>query len=196
MLELAAIHSLAVLSSSQVSDGGSALILASEDGLRKAGIDQRDCIEVIGAEHGCGNLYEDPSDFTSMDTARVVVSRLYEQTGMNIADVQVAEVHDCFSIAELLMYEAIGLAEHGHGGAICKEGITEIDGKLPVNTGGGLISFGHPVGATGVKQAHEIYRQMKGQCGKYQIRDQPGVGLTVNMGGDDKTIVSMMFRNC
>ena len=115
---------------------------------------------------------------------------------MSIADVQVAEVHDCFSIAELLMYEAIGLAEHGHGGAICKEGITKIDGKLPVNTGGGLISFGHPVGATGIYQAHEIYRQMNGQCGKYQIRDQPGVGLTVNMVGDDKTIVSMMFHNC
>ena len=80
------------------------------------------------------------------------------------------QVHDCFSIAEMLMYEAIGLAPHGKGADVAKNGITHIDGKLPINTGGGLIAFGHPVGATGVKQLHEVYRQMKGQCGDYQVR--------------------------
>ena len=68
------------------------------------------------------------------------------------------------------MYEAIGLAPHGKGADVAKDGITHIDGKLPINTGGGLIAFGHPVGATGVKQLHEVYRQMKGQCGDYQVR--------------------------
>jgi len=181
---------------SQVSDGASGVVLVSEQGLVKAGIPLSACVEIVGAEHGCGNLYEDPEDFAVMDTAKAVVHRLYQTTKMSITDVQVAEVHDCFSIAELLMYEAIGLAAPGLGGTICKEGITEIDGKLPVNTGGGLLSFGHPVGATGVKQAHEIYRQMKGQCGEYQVQSSPEVGMSVNMGGDDKTIVSIMFRNC
>jgi acetyl-CoA acyltransferase len=135
-----------------------------------------------------------------------------------VNDVHVAEVHDCFSIAELLMcehaslpvvhcychvacctrcrYEAIGLAPHGKGASVAKDGTSHLEGKLPVNTGGGLMSFGHPVGATGVKQLHEIYRQMKGQCGAYQLKKTPGLGLTVNMGGDDKTIVAMMLKNC
>lgn len=94
------------------------------------------------------------------------------------------------------MYEAIGLAEHGKGAGVCKEGITHLDGRLPVNTGGGLMSFGHPVGATGVKQLHDIYRQMKGQCGDYQMKKSPELGLSVNMGGDDKTIVATLLRNC
>ena len=93
------------------------------------------------------------------------------------------------------MYEAIGLAEHGKGADICKQGITHVGGRLPVNTGGGLMAFGHPVGATGVKQLHEIYRQMKGECGAYQMATRPEIGLTVNMGGDDKTIVSMALKN-
>jgi len=92
-------------------------------------------------------------------------------------------------------YEAIGLAPHGKGASVTKDGVSHIDGKLPVNTGGGLMSFGHPVGATGVKQLHEIYRQMKGQCGAYQLKKTPEIGLTVNMGGDDKTIVAMMLKN-
>ena len=69
----------------------------------------------------------------------------------------------------MLMYEAIGLAPHGKGANVAKDGVTHIDGKLPINTGGGLIAFGHPVGATGVKQLHEVFRQMKGQCGDYQV---------------------------
>mmetsp|Transcript_68652 Transcript_68652/g.192439 ORF Transcript_68652/g.192439 Transcript_68652/m.192439 type:complete len:426 (+) Transcript_68652:67-1344(+) len=181
---------------SQVSDGASAIILANEDGLRKAGIDPSSCVEILQCETGCGNLFEDPPDLTVMDTAKAVVSRLYAKAGVGVADLGVAEVHDCFSIAELLMYEAIGLAEHGKGASVCKEGITHLDGRLPVNTGGGLMSFGHPVGATGVKQLHEIYRQMKGQCGDYQMKKSPELGLSVNMGGDDKTIVANLLRNC
>mmetsp|Transcript_147560 Transcript_147560/g.474057 ORF Transcript_147560/g.474057 Transcript_147560/m.474057 type:complete len:429 (+) Transcript_147560:56-1342(+) len=181
---------------SQVSDGASAIILANEAGLEKAGIDKSTCVEIVQCEMGIGNLYEDTADLTVMDTAKAVVSRVYQRAGVGIGDINVAEVHDCFSIAELLMYEAIGLAEHGKGGNVAKEGITHLDGRLPVNTGGGLMSFGHPVGATGVKQVHEIYRQMKGQCGDYQMKSIPGMGLTVNMGGDDKTIVATLLRNC
>ena len=94
------------------------------------------------------------------------------------------------------MYEAIGLAEHGKGADVAKSGVTQITGSLPVNTGGGLISFGHPVGATGVKQVHEIYRQMKGQCEEYQMPSTPETGLCMNMGGDDTTIVATMLKNC
>lgn len=80
------------------------------------------------------------------------------------------------------MYEALGLAEHGKGIEFMKQGHTQLDGKIPVNTGGGLVGFGHPVGATGVKQVLEIYRQMKGKCGDYQLKKIPNIGITVNMG--------------
>merc|ERR1712113_528570 len=94
-----------------------------------------------------------------------------------------------------LLYEAIGLAEPRKGAELLKSGATSIDGKIPVNTGGGLVAFGHPVGATGVKQVLEIYRQMKGKCGDYQMPKLPQLGLAVNMGGDDKTTAAMLFRN-
>jgi len=70
-----------------------------------------------------------------------------------------------------------------------------LDGSLPVNTGGGLVGFGHPVGATGIKQVLEVYRQMKGLCGDYQVPTLPRWGITANMGGDDKTVVSLALRN-
>ena len=93
------------------------------------------------------------------------------------------------------MYEALGFAAKGEGYRLIRDGSTEIDGRLPVNTGGGLVGFGHPVGATGVKQILEIYRQMKGRCGDYQVPTLPEIGMTANMGGNDKTVVTSLFRN-
>ena len=130
-----------------------------------------------------------------MDCVNAVVSRVYKKAGITHKDLNVAEVHDCFSMAEILMYEALGLAEHGKGGNVIREGTTTLDGSLPVNTGGGLLSYGHPVGATGIKQVHEVYKQMKGECGDYQLSKKPELGLTVNMGGDDKTAVSIALKN-
>ena len=87
------------------------------------------------------------------------------------------------------------MAAPGQAHQLLRNGATDIDGSIPVNTGGGLIGFGHPVGATGVKQALEIFRQMKGLCGDYQIPNLPKIGMTMNMGGDDKTVVSLVIRN-
>ncbi len=179
---------------SQVSDGGSAIVVVSEEGLAKLGKSPADAIELVGLAHVTGNLYED-GDPTRLETTEVAAKRLYDQAGIGPGDVGIAEVHDCFTITEILMYEALGFAERGKGAELCIEGRTAIDGDLPVNTGGGLVGFGHPVGATGVKQIHEIYRQMKGQCGDYQVPRIPGVGLAVNMGGNDKTVVASAFRN-
>jgi len=134
-------------------------------------------------------------NFEEMATTRTVVQRLLARAGVKPADLQVAEVHDCFALTEILMYEAIGLAERGAGAALVRSGATARDGRIPVNTGGGLLAFGHPVGATGIKQVLEIYRQMKGKCGDYQMTSPPNLGLTVNMGGDDKTCSAMLLRN-
>ena len=179
---------------SQVSDGGSALVVVSEAGLQKLGKTPADAIELVGLAHATGNLWED-TDPNHLLTTRNALQRVYKQSGVGISDVDVAEVHDCFTITELLMMEAMGMAEAGQAVNLVKEGRTGIEGDLPINTGGGLVGFGHPVGATGVKQIVEVWRQMKGQCGDYQVPNVPAVGLTVNMGGDDKTVVTSVFRN-
>lgn len=186
---------LRVTDCSQVSDGGAAAIFMSEEGMQKYGIPLANAVEVIGMDQGAGDIWEDPESQTELTTAKTVVNRMMTKAGVKPSDLQVAEVHDCFAVTELMMYEAIGLAEPGKGAEFFHSGATSLKGKIPVNTGGGLLSFGHPVGATGVKQILEIYRQMKGLCGDYQMEKRPELGITVNMGGDDKTTAAMLLKN-
>ena len=175
---------------SQVSDGGAGLVVVSEAGLAKLGKSPSDAIQLVGLSHATGNLWADGDPLT-LATSAHAVGNVFAQAQITASDVDVAEVHDCFTITELLMMEAMGYASAGHAAAaMVREGRTAIDGDLPINTGGGLVGFGHPVGATGVKQIVEIWRQMKGQCGDYQMPTVPSVGLTMNMGGDDKTVVA------
>ena len=185
---------LKVSDCSQVSDGGAALVLVSEQGLAKLGKTPADAIEVLGLGHATGNLYEDRDPLT-MDTTAAAAQVAYAQAGLTASDVDIAEVHDCFTITELLMMEALGWAKPGESAAQVISGRTALTGELPINTGGGLVGFGHPVGATGVKQILELYRQMKGQCGDYQVQRSLSVGVTANMGGDDKTAVVGVFAN-
>jgi acetyl-CoA acyltransferase len=185
---------LKVSDCSQVSDGAAALILASEEGLEKLGIDKSDCIEVLSYGHATSAL-GDVEDYTVLDNTQQAVGQAYEDAGLKPSDIDVAEVHDCFAVTEVMMYEALGFAEPGKGAELVRSGETGIEGSIPVNTGGGLIAFGHPVGATGVKQILEIYRQMKGLCGDYQMPERPTYGLTANMGGDDRTTVALALKN-
>jgi len=185
---------LKVSDCSQVSDGAAAVILASEAGVRKLGRALSQCVKV--RSYGfCTNPLGQVKDLLRLDTTAAATAEAMQDGGLAPQDVQVAEVHDCFTIAELLMYEAIGWAEQGKGLDLLLSGRTSIEGDMPVNAGGGLVGFGHPVGATGVKQAAEIYRQMKGLCGEYQIQRELRTGLTANMGGDDRTVVALVLEN-
>jgi acetyl-CoA acetyltransferase len=186
---------LRITDCSQVTDGASAMILVSEEGLKKINAPKESIVEIMGLACATGNLYEDVQDPTRMMTSGVAAARAQEAAGIKASDLHVAEVHDCFTIAELLMYEALGIAPYGGAKHLIRSGETHLEGKIPVNTGGGLLSFGHPVGATGIKQFMEIYRQMKGQCGAYQLKKIPTFGATLNMGGDDKTAVSSVLQN-
>jgi len=186
---------LKVTDCSQVSDGASVMVLASEAGLARLGRSMSDCAEIVGKGHAVSSLYED-GDPTELTTVKAATSAAMADARIGVSDLNIAEVHDCFTIAELMTYEALGLAPKGEGAKVAREGRTNIDGELPINTGGGLVGFGHPVGATGVKQPLEIFRQMKGRCGDYQVNGQLNWGLTSNMGGDDKTVVSLAIRNC
>lgn len=185
---------LKVSDCSQVSDGAAAIILATQEGLKKIGKTPADCIEITGYGVSTKPLAK-VEDYTVLDTTTRAATEAYASAGIKAGDVQVCEVHDCFAVTELLMYEALGFADRGKGAKLVKSGATAIDGSIPVNTGGGLIAFGHPVGATGIKQALEIYRQMKGLCGDYQVPNAPSIGLTANMGGDDRTSVVITYQN-
>ena len=179
---------------SQVSDGASAVLLVSERGLQQLKKSEADVVEVVGRGHAVESLYKD-GDLTRLNTTALAVQKAYADANVGVDDIDIAEVHDCFAVTEVMMYEAAGFAKAGDGAHLAASGDTSIDGRIPVNTGGGLIGFGHPVGATGVKQALEIFRQMKGKCGEYQVPSTPKYGLTINMGGDDKTVVSLVIRN-
>lgn len=185
---------LKVSDCSQVSDGGAAIVLLSEKGLAKAGKKAKDAIELLGYGHATGKI-EGPKDLLELETTKKAARSAYAESGVTAKDVGLAEVHDCFSITELLMYEALGFAERGEGKKLVREGATTIGGRIPVNTGGGLMAFGHPVGATGVKQAYEIFRQMKGRAGAYQVPKTPRIGVAANMGGDDRTSVVTIWKN-
>lgn len=109
-------------------------------------------------------------------------------------DIDVAEVHDCFTIVELIAYEDLGFCRAGEGGKLVESGETRLGGRLPVNTSGGLKAKGHPVGATGTAQAYEIYLQLTGQADKRQVKDAK-VGLTHNVGGSGATAAVHIYRS-
>jgi len=125
---------------------------------------------------GRGNCY-------SLTAAMKAAQDAYDMAGIKAQDVKVAEVHDCFTIAELLAYEALGFAEIGKGTELVREGQNEIGGKIPVNVDGGLLSKGHPIGATGGSQVRTIVLQLRDEAGPMQVPGQPEIGLVHNVGG-------------
>jgi acetyl-CoA C-acetyltransferase/acetyl-CoA acyltransferase len=187
---------LNVFDCSKVSDGASAIAVVSEEGLKRCGIPKELAIEVIGYGQVEEDLTQKPIDQTVLSTSKLAVNTALENAGIAIGQVGTAEIHDCFTIAGVLAVEAMGLAEPGKGPDYILEGNTARDGKFPINTTGGLIGWGHPTGATGVHQAVTILEQLTGTAGDNQVRISPDrpYGLTLNMGGNDKTLVSIVFR--
>lgn len=185
-----------VFDCSKVSDAGTAIIFASEKGLQKLGVEIKDAVEVVGFGQTEDDITDPQPDKTRMVTSQKAAEQAYERAGLSPADIGVIDVHDCFSIAGLLMIEALGFAEYGKGADFVADGHTRRDGKIPTNTSGGLIGYGHPVGASGVRQAVDLVHQLTGKAGDYQVpitSDRPH-GMMVSMGGNDITVVSMIFK--
>jgi acetyl-CoA acyltransferase len=176
-------------------DGASAVILATEDGLKRLGIAEADCTEILAYGHSVRALGAE-TDATRLVNVEAAAATAYADAGIAADDVDVAEVHDCFSVTEAQHYAALGFCAAEDGPAFVRDGAAELDGRVPVNPGGGLIGMGHPIGATGVKQVVEIWRQMTERCGEYQLAETPQVGVTSNLGGDDRTGIVMVHRNC
>ncbi len=185
-----------LLDCSKVSDGAAAILVTSEEGLARCGIARQDAIELVGLGHAVGDLTAPPDDPTVLDTTRVATRRAMEMAGITVSEIGVFEIHDCFTITAILSCEALGLCGHGEGADYVAAGHTRRDGATPMNTGGGLVGYGHPTGASGVRMVVDIWRQLTGKAGDFQVEvpsDRP-YGLTISMGGNDKSVVSCVFR--
>jgi acetyl-CoA C-acetyltransferase len=175
---------------SLITDGASCMIL-TKPSLAKKFTDDPVYVVGSGQANDTLNLFE-REDLTSIHATQLAAREAYKMAGMKPSTVDVAEVHDCFTIAEIIAYEDLGFCKKGAGGKLIEEGETLINGRIPVNPSGGLKSKGHPVGATGVAQACEIFLQLTESAGKRQVPDAK-VGLTQNIGGSGATAVVNIY---
>ncbi len=181
---------------SKVSDGAAGLVVCSEEGLKKCGIDKKDAIEVAGIGTSVADLTKLPDDPTDLATSRSAVAKAYEVAGIGARDLAFAEVHDCFSVTGILMAEATQICAQGEGFDMIGEGKTALNGEFPLNLSGGLVGYGHPTGASGVRMAVDNWKQLTGQAGDFQAdisADKP-YGLVISMGGNDKTVVGIVLK--
>jgi acetyl-CoA C-acetyltransferase len=140
-------------------------------------------IRVIGSGQATDTIaLAQRKDITFLESTARAAQQAYDQAKVGPGDIDLAEVHDCFTIAEICVTEALGFFEKGQGGKAVEDGATAIGGKIPVNASGGLKSKGHPVGATGVAQIHELVTQLRGKAGDRQVAGARR-GLAQNMGG-------------
>ena len=173
------------------SDGASAVILASEEFAKKSGADY---IEIIGSGRGASPAtLQGRDDVTTIPSTRAAAQQAFKQARIEPKDVDFAEVHDCFTIAEIVDIEDLGFFEKGEGVNAVREGITRLDGELPINPSGGLKSKGHPIGATGVGQVVEVYEQLLGRAGARQVKNAE-IALTHNFGATGASCAVHIFR--
>lgn len=178
---------------SKVSDGASSLVVLSEEGLKKSGLPLDKVVEIVGIGEAEGDITQAPKDLTSLSVTEIAAKKALDVAGIKINDLGLLEVHDCFSITGLLALEAIGLVEKGKASQYVLDGNISIEGALPTNLSGGLIGFGHPTGASGVRQMVDLLHQLTGQAAN-QINIKKPFGMMVSMGGNDKTLTCFIVR--
>jgi acetyl-CoA C-acetyltransferase len=179
---------------SKVSDGASALLILSEEGLKKSGINKENAVEIVGLGEAEGDITLSPSSLTELSTTKIAVQRALASANLTIADMGWLEIHDCFSISALLAIEAIGLAEKGKAAQYILDGHTGASGSLPTNLSGGLMGFGHPTGASGVRQMVDLLHQMTNKA-ENQVSSSKPYGMMISMGGNDKTVTCLIASN-
>jgi acetyl-CoA acetyltransferase len=170
-----------------ITDGASLLLITRPDIARRF---TDTPVNIIGQGFACGSILAFEKDFEKVSfEANVEAARqAYLMAKVEPKDIDVAEIHDCFTIAELIEYEDLGFCRKGEGSNMIREGIVELGGKIPINTSGGLKCKGHPVGATGAAQLYEIYLQLTNQAGRRQVRGAE-IGLAHNLGGPGASAV-------
>jgi acetyl-CoA C-acetyltransferase len=178
---------LHILDCSPITDGAAAAILVPADMAKKLG--KKQPVKILGSGHATDTLaLHQRKDLCALEAVAKSAAIAYQRAGKKPDDIDVCEVHDCFTIAEIMAIEALGFFEKGKGGPATAAGDTRIGGKIPINTSGGLKSKGHPVGASGVSQAVEIVEQLRGESGDRQVQGAK-IGMTQNMGGTGASCV-------
>ena len=176
---------------SPVSDGAAVVIVCPME--RAKEFTDTPIKVLASAQAGDTIALHDRPDFSTLGATVAAGNAAFKQAKLERKAIDFVEVHDCFTIAELCAIEDLGFVPKGTAGKFTEEGETQIGGKLPVNTSGGLKACGHPVGATGIKQVWEVVQQLRGEAGKRQV-DGAEIGMTQNVGGTGATVVSHIFR--
>ncbi len=173
---------LHILDCSPITDGAATVILTTVDIAKKLG---KPIIKIIGSGHATDTIaLHSRDDMTTIKATTIAAEKAFKMAGKTIKDVDFSEVHDCFTIAEIVVTESLGIFKPGKGGEAALKGETSLEGSFPINTSGGLKSKGHPVGATGVAQIVELVKQLRGEAENgRQLKTNPKVGMAQNMGG-------------
>jgi acetyl-CoA C-acetyltransferase len=179
-------YPLGMLDCSPLSDGAAAVVICAADIAKKY---TEKPVKIIGSGQASDMLpVHGRENICTFDSTVHAAKKAYKQANKEPKDIDLAEVHDCFTIAEILAIEDLGFVKKGEGGKAIENKITTIDGSIPVNTSGGLKAKGHPIGATGISQIAEIVMQLRGQADKRQVKDAK-IGLTHNIGASGATCV-------
>lgn len=182
---------LRILDCSPITDGAAAAILCPVEMARKM---NKPVVKIIGSGHATDAIaLSSRKDLTWLEATYQAGKQAYAMADKKPEDIDVLEVHDCFTIAEICVIEALGIVEKGKGGEAVEDEVTYLEGKIPVNPSGGLKAKGHPVGATGVAQVIEIVKQLRGEAGKRQVK-KPKIGMAQNMGGSGGSTVVHIFE--
>jgi acetyl-CoA C-acetyltransferase len=175
-----------------ITDGAACVLLTASE-LARSFTDKP--VQVAGTGQASGRPLHDAQELTSLSAARAAAAQAYQMAGVTPSDIQVAEVHDCFTIAEIIATEDLGFFAPGEGPRAVDEGRTARTGDKPINTSGGLKAKGHPVGASGVAQVIEVFHQLRGEAGPRQVPNRDlELGLTHNVGGTGGTCVVHVLR--
>jgi acetyl-CoA acetyltransferase len=184
-------YPLKLFDCSLITDGAAAIILASEE---KAKSICKKPVWIVGLGFATDTMrIGEREKLTSIQATREAAKIAYKMAGVGPRDIDIATVHDCFTIAEIIAYEDLGFCEKGEGGKLIESKETYIGGSIPVNVDGGLKAKGHPLGATGISMAIEITKQLRGEAGPRQVKD-PEIGLTHNVGGTGQVVAVHIFR--
>jgi acetyl-CoA C-acetyltransferase len=185
---------LTVLDCSPITDGAAAVVLMPLE-LAKKMAGGKPLVRVAASAHATDTLaLHDRKDLCWLESTARAAKLAYDQAGIDPSKLSFCEVHDCFSIAEIMVLEALGVGDRGTAARLAETGASALGGKLPVNTSGGLKSKGHPVGATGIAQVREAVLQLRGAAEKRQVKDAHW-GLTQNMGGTGaSTLIHILER--
>jgi len=184
---------LKLLDCSPITDGAASVILCATEKLKEHA-PKAEAVEIIASTQASDTLaLAQRASMSEVASTKVAVNEAYVRAGVGPKDIDVAEVHDCFTIAEIMAIEGLGFFPKGKGGKASEDGETALNSTISINTSGGLKAAGHPIGATGIKQVSEIVLQLRGQAGKRQVNDAK-VGLTQNVGGSGATSVIHILR--